>query len=437
MTQETRRHLRFPLLAVFTASSAFGAAWLAWQRVGRLGAAEIAGLAVLLVAVLVSEYLNVFYSGSAASISMSYPLGVAIGVYFGPVYAALAGAIMALPLIFAKPRMSWAKLLFNAGQLVLTFAIPALIYEHAARLLVTGEIRATELVGLALPLAAAALLGVVVNSGFVFAALKLLYGQTSRMIWAEALAPTVASQVVLGFVGIAIAQVLAAIGIAGLALFAVPLLVARQTYQRSVRLDEAYADTISSLVAALEAKDLYTKGHSVRVAEYAVLIAKSMGIAAEHVRRIEYAALLHDVGKVGVSRRVLAKESRLSDVEYAEIKKHPAIGAHIVADVPYLMDLVPMIEHHHERFDGGGYGDGTAGTDIPIEARILAVADSYDAMTSARPYKQARSHQEALRELRDCSGTQFDPDVVAAFELGLADESAAKMLVGEAAPIEA
>jgi putative two-component system response regulator len=114
----------------------------------------------------------------------------------------------------------------------------------------------------------------------------------------------------------------------------------------------------------------------------------------------------------------LAKESRLSDDEYAEIKRHPQMGAHIVADVPYLADLVPFIEHHHERMDGLGYGDGVAGTEIPLEARILAVADSYDAMTSVRPYRGAMSHEAALEELRAGSGTQFDPDIVVAFEHG-------------------
>jgi putative nucleotidyltransferase with HDIG domain len=208
------------------------------------------------------------------------------------------------------------------------------------------------------------------------------------------------------------------IGSWGFILFLLPLVVARQTYQQSVKLREAYADTISSLVAALEAKDVYTKGHSVRVAEYAVAIAEEMGFSSDRVRQIEQAALLHDLGKVGVSRRVLAKEDKLTEGEYEEIKRHPDIGAHIVADVPYLAALVPMIEHHHERFDGHGYGGGEAGDAIPIESRILAVADSYDAMTSARPYRGAMSHEAALAELRNNAGTQFDPIAVAAFERG-------------------
>jgi len=200
-------------------------------------------------------------------------------------------------------------------------------------------------------------------------------------------------------------------------LFVVPLIVARQTYQQSIRLRGAYADTVGSMVAALEAKDIYTKGHSLRVAEYAVLISKALELAPAAIARIEYAALLHDLGKVGVSRRVLDKQASLTADEYDEIKRHPAIGAHILSDVPYLADLVPIIAAHHERLDGSGYGQGLEGAAIPFESRILAVADAYDAMTSARPYRGAMSHEAAMDQLLQGRGTQFDEDVVTAFGL--------------------
>jgi putative nucleotidyltransferase with HDIG domain len=170
------------------------------------------------------------------------------------------------------------------------------------------------------------------------------------------------------------------------------------------------------MVAALEAKDVYTKGHSLRVAEYAVLTAGALGVPPATIERIEYAALLHDLGKVGVSHRVLDKESSLSVAEYDEVKRHPDIGAHILSDVPYLADIVPLIAAHHERLDGSGYGHGLVGDKIPFEARILAVADAYDAMTSVRPYRGAMPHEAAMAQLLQGCGTQFDGDVVAAFE---------------------
>jgi hypothetical protein len=419
MTQETRRDLRFPLLAgtAFAAAVALaGVCALVYPLVPvGAGASTLPAILVLTAAVLVSESLTVLVPGSGA-ISLGIPLFVAVAVYAGPTAAALAGIASVVPLVFSRPRLSVAKLIFNFGNGVLTTTVPALLYVVLGAPLLAQKASLTP--GMVLPLAMVATLGTVVNLALIGLAVSTFYGQSLRSVWKDTFSWALPSQMVLGLVGVAMAEIMAAIGVWGLGLFVLPLIVARQTYQQSVQLRSAYADTISSLVAALEAKDLYTKGHSVRVAEYAVLIARAMEMAPDRVGRIEYAALLHDVGKVGVSRRVLAKESRLSDDEYAEIKRHPQMGAHIVADVPYLADLVPFIEHHHERMDGRGYGDGVAGADIPLEARILAVADSYDAMTSVRPYRGAMSHASALEELRNGSGTQFDPEVVAAFELG-------------------
>jgi hypothetical protein len=343
-----------------------------------------------------------------------------------------------LPSFFSKPRIARTKLSFNLGEVILSTAIPAIIYRALdAPLFALADASFTPRVIPAVLLAAT--LGTIVNLGLVALAMSALYRESLRTVWGSSLAWMLPSQLMLGFVGIAIAQIVHTVNVFGFALFVVPLLVARQTYEQSVKLREAYADTISSLVASLEAKDVYTKGHSVRVAEYTVLISQEMGFSQEQVGRMEQAALLHDLGKVGVSRRVLSKEAKLTHDEYEEIKRHPDIGAHIVADVPYLADLVPIIEYHHERFDGHGYGSGKSGTDIPIEARILAVADSYDAMTSVRPYRGAMSHEHAMQELRDNCGTQFDPDAVAAFERGYAKaqhtaalDAAEAVVLGEA-----
>jgi len=406
MTQETRRDLRFSMFTVAVAGTAAAAVAWAWQLQTR---PPDYLFPLLLILWLVSESLAVAIPGGH-SISLSHPLGVATILSVGPGYAAIIALISNAPHFFAQPRSTWDRLLFNTSQVVLSVAAPGIIFT-----LMKGELPGSGGPFTAVPLLIVATLGVAVNFALTGLALHIITGESARRVWARLFSWMSPSQLVLGFVGIAIAVIIRAIGGLGLGLFVVPLIVARQTYQQSVRLREAYADTISSLVAALEAKDLYTKGHSVRVAEYAVLIAEGIDLPPDRVRRIEYAALLHDIGKVGVSRRVLAKESRLSDAEYDEIKRHPQMGAHIVADVPYLADLVPFIEHHHERMDGHGYGHGVAGADIPLEARILAVADSYDAMTSARPYRGAMSHEDALSELRKGSGTQFDSDVVTAF----------------------
>ena len=180
-------------------------------------------------------------------------------------------------------------------------------------------------------------------------------------------------------------------------------------------LREAYADTVRSLVAALEAKDPYTKGHSVRVAGFAVAIAKAISLDEREVQNIEYAALLHDLGKIGISRSLLSKADALTPEEYERIREHPAIAARILESVPFLAAVLPAVRDHHERLDGRGYGGGVQATDLSQAARILAVADSYDAMTADRPYRAALQMEAAIEELRANAGTQFDPQIVEAF----------------------
>jgi hypothetical protein len=419
MTQETRRDLRFPLFCTAVVIAAPLLVWYVWFTNSiSLTAASFPTFVVMFGAMLVSEYLAVALP-DGPTVSLSYPLYVAAIVTFGPFIGGLMAAATTLPWLLDKERPGFVRFAVNAAQRVISVAGAGLLFLWLGGApLVAGT--SQSLLSAALALVAAATVGILINAMLVAVTLSLVSGQPFTSIWRDTFAWALPSQIALGFAGVAMAEIMAIprIGPWGFILFLLPLVVARQTYQQSVKLREAYADTISSLVAALEAKDVYTKGHSVRVAEYTVAIAEAMGFSQDRVRRIEQAALLHDLGKVGVSRRVLAKEAKLTEGEYEEIKRHPDIGAHIVADVPYLADLVPMIEHHHERFDGGGYGGGTAGDAIPIEARILAVADSYDAMTSARPYRSAMSHEDALGELHDNAGTQFDPDAVAAFERG-------------------
>ena len=407
MTQDTRHGLRFSLFVVIVAAAALATLVWAWQ----VQTQTISYLVpLMLVTWLASESLALAIPGGG-SISLSYPLAVATIVTVGPGYAALIAFISNVPFLFAHPRPTWDRLLFNTSQVVLSVAVAGIAFE-----LLRGTTPGVGQPLTILPLVVVATLGVAVNFILSGIALNILSGESARLVWARFFSWMSPSQLVLGFVGIAIAVIIRAIGGLGLALFVVPLIVARQTYQQSIRLREAYADTISSMVAALEAKDIYTKGHSLRVAEYAVLISKSLELAPAAIERIEYAALLHDLGKVGVSRRVLGKQASLTADEYDEIKRHPAIGAHILSDVPYLADLVPIIAAHHERLDGSGYGQGLEGAAIPFESRILAVADAYDAMTSARPYRGAMSHEAAMDQLLQGCGTQFDEDVVTAFE---------------------
>lgn len=186
-------------------------------------------------------------------------------------------------------------------------------------------------------------------------------------------------------------------------------------------LQDQFVELLKSLSETIDARDPHTRGHSKRVARYALAVARRMEWPPDRQHRLEIAALLHDVGKLGVEAFILAKPATLDEKEMAAVRYHPLLGVRILESVQQLTDIIPFIRHHHERFDGSGYPDGLRGEDIPLEARILSVADAYEAITSHRPYRRARTPQEALEEIRKGAGSQFDPRVVEAFECALAD----------------
>lgn len=178
---------------------------------------------------------------------------------------------------------------------------------------------------------------------------------------------------------------------------------------------DLFVGTIQAITAALDAKDRYTRGHSERVAYIAAQIATNIGLDAERVQRVHVAGLVHDVGKIGVPEAVLTKRGRLSDEEFGLIKQHPTIGHNILKGIPLLADVIPAVLHHHERIDGRGYPANLKGEAIPLYARILSVADTFDAMSSDRSYRPAMPREKVLAELRRSAGTQLDPALVEAF----------------------
>ena len=174
-------------------------------------------------------------------------------------------------------------------------------------------------------------------------------------------------------------------------------------------------NTLKSLVISIEARDPYTKHHSERVTTYALQIAEVMTLPAEEMDAIRFGGYLHDIGKIGVRDTILLKPGRLTPEEMSEIRLHPVIGGNIIKPLRFFPREREIILHHHERLDGTGYPDGLAGDNIPVTSRILAVADTYDAMTTSRPYRSARTHEDAEAELLRCSNSQFDSEVVRAF----------------------
>lgn len=182
----------------------------------------------------------------------------------------------------------------------------------------------------------------------------------------------------------------------------------KDTYDK---LEQAYLDSIQTVRYTVEAKDTYTRGHSDRVSEYSVLIGEKVGLSEKDLRNLRIGGLFHDVGKIGVPDSILQKDSKLTDEEYSEIKNHPSIGAHILSTASIFKDLIPIVKHHHERYDGHGYPSQLAGEDIPYLARIAAIADSFDAITSRRTYRNSLPIDVVIEEFKRCRGTQFDPNL--------------------------
>lgn len=181
------------------------------------------------------------------------------------------------------------------------------------------------------------------------------------------------------------------------------------------KLEHAYLESIEVLRYTVEAKDPYTRGHSDRVSEYSVLIGKKLNLSEEELKVLRIGGLFHDIGKIGIPDSILLKEAKLTDDEYSQIKNHPTIGAHILQNATIFKDILPIVKHHHEKYDGNGYPSRLKGEEIPLFARIAAIADTFDAMTSKRTYRDALSLDIVKAEIERCSGTQFDPELAKVF----------------------
>ena len=203
-------------------------------------------------------------------------------------------------------------------------------------------------------------------------------------------------------------------------------ILSEPTIEAGIKTRSSGLSTVYALASAVDAKDHYTYGHSKKVNTYAVALTEAIGLPPEEVSRISTAALLHDIGKIGIPDKILGKKGKLNPEDWEAIKAHPRLGANIVGNVPSLIPCTGGILYHHERWDGAGYPEGLKGEEIPLDARILAIADTFAAMTSARSYRGAFCDEKVIKELKRGAGTQFDPKLVEVFigliEAGLPGE---------------
>lgn len=265
--------------------------------------------------------------------------------------------------------------------------------------------------------AAAAVVHVIANHGLIYGVywLNRGTGRPREEALESSLRLLLGSDIGYACLGLVIASLWPVMDWFAAVLVLVPLFVARWAMTQFAEQQRAYAATMNALCQAVETKDYYTRGHGDRVSKGAVMIARQIGMSARRTEAIRFAGMLHDIGKLGVPTQVLQKTGALTEDEYAAIQLHPMRGLEIVREIGFLYEALNGIMHHHERIDGRGYPMGLAGHEIPEFARVLAVADAFDSMTSTRSYREAKSIDFALEELRYGAGTQFDPLIVEAF----------------------
>ena len=386
------------IAAVLIARGPFGG--IHWPQVVVLGA-----LVVVCNSTATSlRYQNMFWSPVSTAI-------LAAVVLDGPIGAALVGGCALFAVGKDRPTSSLAsaKRIFNAGMLALSGYLPGRVFVLCHGHI--GPLTHNVFPGIIGPYAVAAAANVIVNDLLMCGVLAVT-NQQWRGVLDRRVAVTEFGYCAFGLL---IAALWGVLGPFTPVLVLVPLYVARWAVAQFAAQQRAYESTVSALCQAVETKDFYTRGHSDRVSRGSVMIAREIGMNTERVEALRYAGMLHDVGKLGVPTRVLQKTGKLTEEEYAAIQLHPMRGLDIVREIGFLDEALAGIMHHHERIDGRGYPMGLAGDEIPEFARVLAVADAFDSMTSTRSYRGARPIHQAIAELRKWSGTQFDPAFVDAF----------------------
>lgn len=376
-------------------------------------------LVVLAVLFMICDSTPTTLTSRQSAWSPSSAATLAAVVLLGPGGAALVGATSLISL----RRGGLRERSFNGAM----YALSAYAAGEAY-LALGGPIGVPKLgsfPGIILPFAVAAAVHVAVNHGLLWSMLLLLppsgaSPQRGRLDLHLSL--LLVSDLGYATLGLLIAALWDLMGPSAAVLVLIPLFVARWAMGQFAAQEGAYSATMAALCQAVETKDFYTRGHSERVSRGATLLARQIGMGAERVEAIRYAGMLHDVGKLGVPTKVLQKTGPLTEDELAAIQLHPMRGLEIVRQIGFLTEALDGIMHHHERMDGKGYPMGLAGDEIPEFARVIAVADAFDSMTSTRSYRGARSVEEAVAELRKCSGLQFDPLLVDAFIAALGQE---------------
>ncbi|MDR7870982.1 MAG: HD domain-containing protein [Tissierellaceae bacterium] len=378
---------------------------------------EIPSIDMLLfwsILTIIVETLLIMLPNNEVGVSVGSAINLASIIVGGPILGSVSaglGFVFRFPHVpgYGRQHLFNTKFyitIFNISQSTIGTGIMGIAYLYTG-----GTIGRFNFIQAILIL----LLGTVINTSIISGLMSILNKEKFTKIWIENIRGVIWSALAVGTLGIIIAIAYLDYGYGAVLLFFGPLLLARYSFKLYIDMRNLYLSTIQTLGKTLEAKDPYTSGHANRVEEYSVILAEAVGLSEDKIQNIKTAAVLHDIGKLAINDNILNKATRLTSEEYAQIMKHPSIGADIISKMDFFKDIKEIVRYHHERYDGKGYPDGLKGDAVPFEACILAIADSYDAMTSDRPYRKALEKEEALKEIEKNAGTQFHPHLAEVF----------------------
>jgi putative nucleotidyltransferase with HDIG domain len=371
----------------------------------------------------------------SSAISVAFAVKIAAYVLFGtPVALWATVVVVAVNAYTPKPKPA-RKVLFNFGGMMVSTYLASSTYQ-----LVGGMVPPGAFVPTMLAVAVSAAVYFAANSALTAAVITLTSSARFRDVWVQNFAWMPVNYLATAVNGAALALAYQSLGVIGVVVFVLPLGIAwysfrlymmkstqvrernrelmslnENLHRTTERLEASHVSVIAALLGSLAAKERSAHGHSDATMQHALAVAKSLGLGADEVAAVNLGTLFHDIGKIGIPEHILQKPSALTEEEWAEMKTHPVIGANLIGEVPNLERIRPIVLAHHEHFDGSGYPNGLKGDEIPLAAQIISVADTYEAMTSTRPYRPALSHAEAVAELRRVAGSQLNPIVVEAF----------------------
>lgn len=369
---------------------------------------DISLLGVLLFGVLIFAADNLSAPlPKTGSVSVNFGISLASLIIFGPSTAIIVTFISIFNIREFIKRVPYYRHMFNAGQYLISMGIASLVFEIIYNQDVANFF-STKNIGFIL---IAAYIFFFLNTMLTAAAISISEKISFANVWVFNFAWLIPFQLFLAAMAIAISFLYKMYGSFTLLFTSLPLIIAQYTYLLRVKERRALLNSILQIVKIVEAKDPYTAGHSVRVAEYSENIARKLKLNEYDIELLANLANLHDLGKIQVDLSVLNKPGSFNREDWDEMRKHPRVGYNIVKEITFLKSEASAILHHHERIDGKGYPCGVKGDELSLFAKILMVADSYDAMTTDRPYRKALTDKQAISELKKNSGTQFDKKI--------------------------